>query len=235
VQFAESQKKQYLANLRTGIVTDTQDVTGSILSQSDAAVTEESLCKLLPEFTGKLSQIPPMYSAIKQDGKKLYELARKGIEVERKSRDITIYDLEYLGKSGDDFSLRIECSKGTYIRTLCHDLGEKLGCGAALSALRRTKSGDFSVDDAYTLSEIEERAGRGEAQELFLPIDSLFTQYPEYKLDEAQKSKCLCGNCFPAPIADGFYRVYDARGEFLMLGEVKASVMSTEKSFFEIK
>lgn len=234
VQFAETQRKRYLAALRTGTVTDTQDITGNVLSKSDITVSEEKLCKLLPRFTGELEQIPPMYSAIKQEGKKLYELARKGIEVERKSRKITIHSLEYLGRQDSDFLLDIQCSKGTYIRTLCHDIGQDLGTGAALSDLRRIASGMFSADEAHSLEEISQMAAQGRAEELFLPVDTLFSDRPAFEADDFQKGKILCGNAFSTDAPDGEYRVYDLQGGFLMLGSVENGQMTTVKSFFEV-
>ena len=235
VQFAESQSKRYLAEMRTGIVTDTQDITGNVLETTEMEISEKILCKLLPEFTGTLLQTPPMYSAVKQNGKKLYELARKGIEVERKSREITIHSLEYQGHTENHFQLSIDCSKGTYIRTLCHDIGARLGCGATLSSLRRTNSGDFSVENAHTLEEIIEFAQQGRAQELCLPVDSLFSEHAHVAINGKQKEKCLCGNSFPIDKPDGVYRVYDENGVFLMLAEAREGLMYTIKSFFEIE
>ena len=236
VQFAENDSKQYIATMRTGITTDTQDITGNIMStySGTKTVSETELCKLIPEFTGELSQIPPMYSAIKQDGKKLYELARKGVEVERKSRQITIHKMEYMGKIEEDFQLRIDCSKGTYIRTLCHDMGKCLGTGAVLTSLRRTYSGAYTVENAFTLEQIASAAQQGNVRNLFLPVDSLFMQCPQTVINEEQKRKCLVGNSFSVELQDGEYRVYDADGTFLMLGRVDCRIMSTKKSFFEI-
>lgn len=234
VQFAEAQRKRYVASMRPGIVTDTQDITGNVLSESDARPSADELCKLLPDFIGEISQIPPMYSAIKKDGKKLYELARRGIDVDRESRKISIYDIKYLGMDGGDFSLEIECSKGTYIRTLCHDIGARLGCGAALSKLRRTASGEFLVDNALSFEQIQNAAEKGSAAELFLPVDMLFSEHPKLILNGEQKKKCLCGNAFPTQAEDDTYRVYDSDGEFLMLGEAQDGTMITVKSFFEV-
>ncbi|MBQ2177944.1 MAG: tRNA pseudouridine(55) synthase TruB, partial [Oscillospiraceae bacterium] len=139
VSFAESGEKEYLARLRLGLTTDTQDTTGTVLSELPVTVTEEDLRAVLPRFTGEIEQIPPMYSAVKVQGRKLYELARKGAEVERKPRAVTIFALELLGQTGkNEYALRVRCSKGTYIRTLCHDIGAVLGCGGAMSALERT-------------------------------------------------------------------------------------------------
>lgn len=234
VQFAESHRKRYIAHMRCGIATDTQDITGNVLNSVDIIINNDTLCKLLPEFTGDLDQIPPMYSAIKKDGKKLYELARKGVEVERQPRKITIHKLEFLGLENGDFILDITCSKGTYIRTLVHDMGQKLGCGATLSYLHRVESGEFSVENAYGFDEISEYAQQGRAQELFIPVDSLFEERPEFAVNDYQKAKILCGNDFPCQLQDGEYRVYAESGEFLMLGRVENCTMHTIKSFFEV-
>ncbi len=234
VQFAESQEKEYFAHFRFGIVTDTQDISGNILQSSGKTITKQELCAVLPEFTGEIRQIPPMYSAVKLKGKKLYELARQGLEVEREKRSVTIKKLELEGEIEGDFLLRIVCSKGTYIRTLCHDIGQRLGVGGALSALRREKSGSFSVSDAYTMEEIADYAQKDSLEGCFLPADSLFTEYEALTLSEQQKKKCLCGNSFEISAAEGTYRVYGDDGSFLMLAMAKDGVMSTIKSFFEV-
>jgi tRNA pseudouridine55 synthase len=234
VQFAENHEKEYIAGLRPGIVTDTQDITGTVLRTGDKSFTAEELTAVLPDFTGDIMQIPPMYSAIKIDGKKLYEIARKGGEVERKSRPVTISELQLLGEENGDFFLRIRCSKGTYIRTLCHDIGEKLGTGAALSYLRRTKCGSFSVENSLTVDEIQDLAGKGEIQEKLIPVDTLFCTSPSCTLNEVQKKKCLCGTSFDADLPDGNYRVYDEEGAFLMYANTQNGTMSVIKSFFEI-
>ncbi|MDR1131275.1 MAG: tRNA pseudouridine(55) synthase TruB [Oscillospiraceae bacterium] len=233
VQFAESAEKTYIAGLRPGIVTDTQDITGTVLSRSDAAVQARALLALLPEFTGTLMQTPPMYSAVKVGGKKLYELARKGIELARKSRPVTIRELALVGREGDDFVLRIVCSKGTYVRTLCHDIGARLGTGAALSSLRRTAAGGFSVVDAFTLEQLRRLAGEERLAEALLPVDSLFSAFPALPLNREQEKKCRCGSGFGCLAEDGRYRVYSPDGEFLMLGDVESGTMRTVKSFFE--
>lgn len=234
VQFAENHEKEYIAGLRLGLVTDTQDITGSVLSESGEHAQETELLEILPEFMGEQSQIPPMYSAIKVEGKKLYELARKGIEAERKPRKITIKTLELVGREEDDFILRVVCSKGTYIRTLCHDIGQRLGTGAVLSSLRRTAAGGLSVNDAYTLEEINTLAQAGRLEEVIRPVDSLFYEYPAVTLTQEQKNRCLVGNSFAFAGEDGSYRAYDAEGNFLMLALVEKGQMRTIKSFFEV-
>ncbi len=234
VEFAESHEKEYIAGLRLGVVTDTQDITGTVLKTSDKSVSKKELSDIIPEFTGDIMQIPPMYSAIKVQGQKLYDLARSGVEIERSSRPVTIKKLEIIGEVDGDFVLRVVCSKGTYIRTLCHDIGERLGTGAALSSLRRTVAGDFSINDSHTLDELRMLFERGEIDKAILPVDTLFGEYPSVTVSELQLKKCLCGNSFEASYEDGKYRVYDADGVFLMLGNVENGIMSTIKSFFEV-
>ena len=174
VEFAEADRKEYIAGLRLGMSTDTQDITGRIISKETDIPDEPEVRIAIERFRGELEQIPPMYSAVKIGGKKLYELARKGESIERKPRHITIFGLEITGRSDNDYILDVVCSKGTYIRTLCHDIGAAMGCGGWMSSLRRTKSGVFSVDNAYTIAEIQEAADRGEEEKLLLPIDTLF-------------------------------------------------------------
>lgn len=173
VEFAENGQKEYVAGLRLGQVTDTQDVTGTTLETRPVTADRAALEALLPRFLGEQDQIPPMYSAVKVGGQKLYDLARKGQVVERKPRRITIYELELLAQeSATDYLLRCRCSKGTYIRTLCHDIGRQLGCGGTLYALRRTMAAGFRLDQAVTLEAVQ---ARGTA--LLLPTDSLFAEY----------------------------------------------------------
>lgn len=234
VQFAENQNKVYEGAMRLGMTTDTQDITGTVLTQTEHNISEDELKKVFSQFVGEQEQLPPMYSAIKKDGKKLYELARKGVEVEREPRKVTIYSLEYRGRQGEDFLFRAACSKGTYIRTLCHDIGQTLGPGAVLTALRRVEAGQFSLDDAHTLEEISEAAAQGRAEELLLSADRLFQEHPAVTIGAAEEAKCRCGNSFAASVADGSYRVYSCSGEFLMLGRAENGVMSTVKSFFEV-
>jgi len=175
--------KEYIAGLRPGITTDTQDITGKVLSESELTVSVNDLSAVLPKFTGAIKQIPPMYSAKKHKGKKLYELARKGIEIEREPREINIYTLELLetppgnpgtgdnnGSSGPDFSLRVVCSKGTYIRTLCHDIGAALGCGGTMSSLRRTCSGEYKIENSFTLDNILSAIKDGNIHNLLIEV-----------------------------------------------------------------
>lgn len=234
VEFAENDRKRYAAGLRLGLVTDTQDTTGTVLAECPANVTEEALLAVLPAFTGRVMQTPPMYSAVKIGGKKLYELARRGQSVERPAREIAVYRLDLIGRDGEDLLLDIECSKGTYVRTLCHDIGQRLGCGGCMSSLRRTRAGAFGIEDAHPLDEIVSAAKAGKAQELLLPTDSLFRSSPAFTAGPAEEKKCRCGAAFPANVPDGDYRVYARSGEFLMLGRARGGVMETVKSFFAV-
>lgn len=235
VEFAEADSKRYIAHLRLGISTDTQDTTGKVLQSGSVHVSETELLQVLTEFEGQIDQIPPMYSALKVNGQKLYDIARKGGEVERKARKITIHSIKFLGMAGEDYILDVSCSKGTYIRTLCHDIGERLGCGGCMSSLRRINAGVFSVDDAYSLEEVQHAADSGELEKLLRPVDSLFSDYPEYIASASQQKRIKNGNEFRVDAADGQYRVYSDVGEFLMLGRAENGSMKTIKSFFEVE
>lgn len=234
VEFAEGHDKRYIAGLRLGITTDTQDITGTVLEKKAVSATGEELERALAGFRGEIQQIPPMYSAIKHEGQRLYDIARKGGEVERKPRAITIHDLRVIGRQEGDWLLDVRCSKGTYIRTLCHDLGQALGCGGCMCSLRRVEAGRFSVEQAVTLSQVQQMADAGRAEELLLPVDSLFQAYQHCTATAAQEKKIRCGNQVKTGLADGDYRVYTESGEFLMLGRVEDGMMKTVKSFFEV-
>ena len=236
VEFAEAHDKRYTAHLRLGTVTDTQDITGTVLAQNEANVTADELRAVLARFLGEQEQTPPMYSAIKVNGKKLYEIARAGGTAERKPRRIRIDALSLIGGDAGDWVLDVRCSKGTYIRALCDDIGAALGCGGCMSALRRTAAGEFTVDAAHTLDEVIAAANSGNAEELLIPVDTLFAAHPAWRADAAAERRIRCGNEVKAAgLADGEYRVYSAEtGEFLMLGRVQNGVMKTVKSFFEV-
>ncbi|MFR3995881.1 MAG: tRNA pseudouridine(55) synthase TruB [Oscillospiraceae bacterium] len=231
VSFAEGGKKVYEAVLLLGRVTDTQDTTGETLEERAVTVTEDEVRAALPRFLGEIEQIPPMYSAIKVNGQKLYDLARQGKEVARKPRRITIYDLALTEELGNgQYALRVECSKGTYIRTLCHDLGQALGCGGCMAALRRTEASGFCIGEAVTL---EDAAREGEA--LLRPLDSLFRAYPAFTIPNATlEKKCLCGNPLRVSLADGIYRVYGCDGTFLALSEARAGLLTSKRNFFSV-
>ena len=227
-QWAEAERKEYIAAFRPGITTDTQDITGNVLRRSGVCPTEGEVRAALPSFTGEILQTPPMYSAIKVNGRKLYDIARRGGEVERRSRPVTVYALEHLGMREGDHLLRVECSKGTYIRTLCHDLGEALGCGGCMSALRRTAVGAFRVEDAVKIGAVTR-----DHREKLLPVDTLFSRLPAMTLTAEQERLCRCGNPFPAG-GHGEVRLYGADGSFLALGRAENGRCVTIKSFFEV-
>ena len=231
VEFFEHADKVYEATLRLGITTDTEDITGTILEEKPVCVTETQVLSVLEQFKGEIQQIPPMYSAIKMNGQKLVDLARKGKEVERKPRTITIFALDFLGMTGNDVRLRVHCSKGTYIRTLCKDIGETLGCGGCMAALRRTSAGNYTEAEAIPLSKLVDC----ENPEAFLrSVDTLFAEHPAVTLTEKQALRTRNGNSFSIDLADGTYRAYDEAGEFLMLAKVDGGIMSTIKSFFNV-
>lgn len=234
VSFAEGDDKEYVCSLRLGLTTDTQDITGTALRSVQHEVSAAELESVLGEFRGLIMQTPPMYSAVKVGGERLYKLARRGETVERLPREIEIKALEYLGMDGGDYRLRIVCSKGTYIRALCHDIGGRLGCGGTMSALRRHGAGGFRVEDAYTLDAVQEAANAHRAGELLIPADRLFERYPSVTIGGTDMKKCLNGASFAYDGGAGTYRVYGHDGEFLMLGRVSNGTMSTIKSFFEV-
>ena len=230
VEFAENSQKEYVAGLRLGQVTNTQDITGEILESHPVAVGTGDVETALSQFLGDLQQIPPMYSAIKINGQKLYDLARKGQVVERKPRSVTIYELELLEQTDKtDYLFRCVCSKGTYIRTLCHDIGRLLGCGGTMSSLCRTRAAGFTLEQAVTLEEVQ---AQGEA--LLLPTDSLFAQYPILPLNSSkQEQRVRNGNFLTMPsVPDGLYRIYGLDGAFLCLYRAAGGTLRSIKNFF---
>ena len=226
-EYASGAEKEYIADFILGVETDTQDITGNVLAETPVDVTESQLRQALASFEGGYDQVPPMYSAIQKDGVRLYDLARKGKEVERESRFIALPLLELLSFDPPRGKLRVRCSKGTYIRTLCHDLGQRLGCGGAMSALTRVQAGDFSLEDALTLGEVEQLVKEGTLQQHILPVDRLFASLPAVTLTEegakrarngahAAQKHLLSG---AIPPVDSLCRVYTPDGEFLMTGK----------------
>ena len=232
VEFFEHAEKTYEAVIRFGLVTDTEDTTGTVLENRPVHISENDFFEVLLRFRGKIQQIPPMYSALKVNGQKLYDLARKGQEVERKPRQIEILELTCLEFGGETAKIRVRCSKGTYIRTLCKDIGEALGCGGCMQALRRVSAGEYGIEEAVPLQVLLET----ETPEQYLrPVDSMFRNHPKVVLTPKQETRCRNGNSFSVKIADGTYRAYGQSGEFLMLAKVEDGVMSTIKSFWEVE
>lgn len=235
VSFTEGADKEYLATLRLGLVTDTQDIWGNVVSEQPACVTEQELLAVLPRFTGDIMQLPPMYSAIKIGGQKLYELARKGKQIERQPRPVTIHALELLGGSGNEWQLRVHCSKGTYVRTLLHDIGQALGCGGCMASLRRTRVGSFPIGMALTMQQILDFAKENDAEQLLMPVDALFSEHEPLIVTMAQAQRIRCGaEIADRQFRDGTYRVYAEDGGFLALGRCEKGVLTTIKSFFEV-
>ena len=231
VEFFEHAEKIYEATIRLGLTTDTEDVTGTVLTETEVSISEQEFWDILPKFRGKIQQIPPMYSALKVNGQKLCDLARKGKEVERQPREIEIFELECLEFSGDTARLRVHCSKGTYIRTLCKDIGEALGCGGCMAALRRVTAGEYTIEEAVPLQTLLDT----DAPEAYLrTVDTMFRNHSAVTLTPNQEKRCRNGNSFSIGLPDGTYRTYSQSGEFLMLAKVDDGVMSTIKSFFEV-
>ena len=231
VEFFEHAEKTYEAVLHLGLSTDTEDITGRVLAEKQVCVEKEAFLAVLEQFRGEIQQIPPMYSAIKVNGQKLYDLARKGREVERQSRKVTIHRLECLSFDGTFAKLLVHCSKGTYIRTLCKDIGEALGCGGCMEALRRVAAGSYTQQQAVELQTLIESET---PQQYLAPVDSMFLQYERVDLTEKQELRCRNGNAFSVSLPDGTYRAYGTDGAFLMLSKVENGTMSTVKSFFEV-
>lgn len=227
IDFLPSSEKGYRAKFCFGTVTDTLDITGKILSHQEAYVTPGELIAVLPEFTGQIMQLPPMYSAVQKDGVRLYELARKGIEVEREKREVSIKRLELLSAENGEFEIDVICSKGTYIRTLISDIGERLGCGAVMTSLRRTLANGFTLSDAKTEKELEEMGDRA-----VLGVDFPFMCLPEVTVTANQTRRFSNGGELSADrlhteIKASLYRVYSPERVFLGLGEIKVDDMST--------
>ena len=173
-----------------------------------------------------------MYSAVKVHGQRLYALARKGQEVERKPRNITVFQLELAGRTDEgDFLLRCRCSKGTYLRTLCHDIGQVLGCGGCMESLRRVAAGEYTIGEAVPLQTLLDTE---EPEKYLRDVDTMFRNYPAVTLTANQETRCRNGNAFSVSLAPGTYRAYSQGGEFLMLAKVDGGVMSTIKSFFQV-
>jgi len=232
VEFFEHAEKTYETELLLGVATDTEDTTGTVLTRREVSVTQARLDEVLERFRGEIMQIPPMYSALKVNGQKLCDLARKGRQVERQPRPVTIHELTLLSREGDTLRLRVRCSKGTYIRTLCADIGEALGCGGCMQALRRTQAGEYTIAEAVPLQQLLEAA---EPETYLRDVDTMFRGYPGVKLTVNQEKRCRNGNAFSVSLPGGTYRAYSQSGEFLMLAKVEDGVMSTIKSFFDVQ
>lgn len=231
VEFFEHAQKTYETVLRLGITTDTEDVTGTVLTERPVDLTGVDLEGVLDRFRGEIDQVPPMYSALKVGGQKLCDLARKGKEVERKPRPITIHELTLLEQGPETLRLKVRCSKGTYIRTLCKDIGEALGCGGCMEALRRTGAGEYTIEEAIPLQQLLDAEDPGT---YLRGVDTMFRDHPAVTLTANQEKRCRNGNAFSVSHAPGTYRAYGQNGEFLMLARVQDGTMTTIKSFFDV-
>ena len=213
--------KTYEAVLLLGQSTDTQDISGTVLERAEVSVTEETAGEAILSFVGAYEQIPPMYSALKVGGRKLCDLARAGQEVERKARPVVIYGIEILEVCMPRIRMSVSCSKGTYIRTLCHDIGEKLGCHGCMEKLLRTKAGQFLLEDSLRLSEVERLRDEGRLEEAILPVDEVFTAHPKAVLKKESSRLGYNGNSFRKTdltvqdVKEGEIRVYDHAGAFI--------------------
>ncbi|MGO5052182.1 tRNA pseudouridine(55) synthase TruB [Lachnospiraceae bacterium LCP25S3_G4] len=236
--------KSYRAVMRLGVETDTQDISGKIQKETSIdALTIEQMIGCIQDYTGAYYQIPPMYSALKVNGKKLYELARAGKVVERTPRKVLIHGIEILDISLPRITLDIQCSKGTYIRTLCHDIGQTLGCGACMEQLTRTKVGNFLLEDSYTLTQIEDMKRDGTLLKHIIPIDAMFMDYKATRIEKSYVSLVYNGNEFKKSYlaqpdifhADEFVRVYDDLGNFIAIYryDSEQEIFRIKKMFFD--
>ncbi|MBR5233018.1 MAG: tRNA pseudouridine(55) synthase TruB [Clostridia bacterium] len=223
IELLPSHDKGYRASFKLGTTTDTLDITGTILTTSDVIPDEDEVKKAIAHFQGEIEQLPPMYSAIKKDGKRLYELARQGIEVEREKRIVTIYNCDFVSFENEEYTIDVKCSKGTYIRSLISDIGEMLGCGAVMTALRRTLSNGFSIEDAHTEEELKKAE---DVSQFIIPVDKALEAYPAIKVSEAQAKRFRNGGELDAQrlhtkLIPSLYRVYSPDDTFLGLGEFR--------------
>lgn len=231
--------KEYEAVLRLGITTDTQDMEGNVLQESSVQVSEEEVRTCILSFQGEQMQVPPMYSALKVNGKKLYELAREGKVVERKARSVTFHKIEVLWMELPKVKIRVQCSKGTYIRTLCNDIGEKLGCGGCMEELLRTRVERFALEDAVKLDEVQKAMEEGTVDSLILPVDRIFDQYPTAKTTTQGDLLVHNGNWLfsellqeEPEVESGYVRVYDSEDTFIGLFEKKTDQLVPVKMFY---
>ena len=227
IELLPSHDKAYIASFRLGTVTDTLDITGNVLETRKVESTAEQVREALRSFEGEISQLPPMYSAVSVNGQRLYDLARKGIEVERKPRQVTVYSIDMISENEEngEYSIAVECSSGTYIRTIISDLGEMLGCGAVLTDLRRTKANGFSIENAVTLEELENAVNNGNIGSVLIPVDRALEGYPVIKVSAAQAKRFSNGGELDLqrlkyPRMIGLFRIYDPENNFIGLGEI---------------
>lgn len=223
IEYMENDDKTYIAELTLGIITDTEDIWGSILEEKTVSVDKNEIEMAVKSFVGKQKQVPPMYSALKVNGKKLYELAREGKTIERVPRDIEIFNIENIKINRNKVSFEVHCSKGTYIRTLCKDIGEKLGCGATMSALKRVQAGKFTIDTAVTLEELLENK-----EKYLLDLEIPLNRFDIISLNDEEGRKYINGIRLRTERKDGLYRVYIG-GRLYGVCRVNENVIRSEK------
>ena len=226
IELLPEHRKSYTARVKLGVTTDTLDITGEVLNTCDVNVTKEQLLSACENFKGEIMQTPPMYSALKKDGERLYDLARKGIDIEREQRKITIEKLEIYDFDGIEFSMDVTCSAGTYIRSLCDDIGKALGCGAVMTELRRTEANGFSIENSVTLEELEKLVSENKAESVITSVERALMSYPEITVTKPQANRFHNGGALDYerlhgnyPV--GIYRVYSPEKILLGLGEIK--------------
>jgi len=237
IEYITNKDKQYRAELTLGVQTDTQDSTGEVLKKSEVNVTNEQIEAVLKSFVGTLEQVPPMYSAVKINGEKLYNLARQGITIEREPRKVTVYGIDIINIEGNRVIFDVRCSKGTYVRTLCNDAGEKLGCGGHMSFLIRTKAGDFDIKDALTFEEISDLAQKGILEEALVEVDKVFSDMPDIKLGMEDEKRFLNGAFIKTDKktdagAGTLFKVYNDNNQFIALGEL---IIQNNRKFLKSK
>jgi tRNA pseudouridine55 synthase len=235
IELLPTHKKAYKATFKTGVTTDTLDIWGAVTGTSEKQVSFEEVEKASQGFKGEIMQLPPMYSAIKKDGVRLYELARQGIEVEREERKCEIYELTVEEAENGEYSLYCECSAGTYIRTLINDIGEKLGCGAVMTSLCRNYACGIELSECFTLEELQELKNKGEIEKALIPLDKLLSDYPQITVTENQAKRFSNGGSLMRErlrgiSENGLYRVY-GNGQFLGLGELDDNNLNVKRVF----
>lgn len=233
--------KEYIARLKLGIITDTLDITGKVLETRAVRTGKEDFIKTAKQFTGEITQLPPMYSAVSVNGQRLYDLARQGIEVERPERKVTVYSLDVLScnEETNEYEISVSCSSGTYIRTLIADIGEKLGCGAVMTALKRTKANGFSLAEAVSMDELIRKGEEGCARDLIMPLEKALEAYPAVKVTQAQAKRFHNGGELSAERVNnlenkGIYRVYSPENIFLGLGENDGENLTVKRVYNEL-
>lgn len=239
IELLPDNNKAYTAEFKLGIKTDTLDITGNILSQSDVSVGEKQVTEAVNSFIGEQMQLPPMYSAISKNGVRLYDLARRGIETEREERKINIYSIDYLGAAEVNvYKIYVKCGKGTYIRSLVNDIGEKLGCGAVLTALERDESNGFFIENAVTEEQVEEAVKNGNFEKMLIPVDEMLKSYPPLYISGAQYKRFKNGGSLDLSrlnnLQDGIlHRVYAPNGNFIAIGEkdINENILKMKKLF----